>query len=50
MNESSEKIQLYRHDLKRFENLRLFVKQRYCEAIDYREHEPKIQKILDMHI
>lgn len=40
----------YREDLKRFENLRKSVKLRYADTVDYREHEPKIKKLLDTHI
>lgn len=40
----------YKADLKRFTNLKAAVKLRYAEAIDYRDYEPKIQKLLDTHI
>ena len=40
----------YREDLKRFEKLRKSVKLRYADTVDYREHEPKIKKLLDTHI
>ena len=40
----------YREDLKRFEKLRKSVKLRYADSVDYREHEPKIKKLLDTHI
>jgi type I restriction enzyme R subunit len=40
----------YKVDLKRFTNLKAAVKLRYAEAIDYRDYEPKIQKLLDTHI
>lgn len=40
----------YRADLKRFHNLKAAVKLRYAEAIDYRDYEPKIKKLLDTHI
>ena len=40
----------YREDLKRFEKLRKSVKLRYADTVDYREHEPKIRKLLDTHI
>jgi type I restriction enzyme, R subunit len=50
MKQSSEALQLFRGDLKRFENLKASVKQRYAEVINYRDFEPKIQKLLDMHI
>lgn len=40
----------YKIDLKRFQNLKAAVKLRYAEAIDYRDYEPKIRKLLDTHI
>jgi len=40
----------YKTDLKRFHNLKAAVKLRYAEAIDYRDYEPKIKKLLDTHI
>ncbi len=40
----------FRADLKRFVNLKAAVKLRYAESIDYRDYEPKIQKLLDTHI
>jgi type I restriction enzyme R subunit len=50
MNTPDAKIAQYRIDLKRFHNLRAAVKLRYAEAIDYRDYEPKIKKLLDTHI
>ncbi|MCS6515066.1 restriction endonuclease subunit R, partial [Burkholderia thailandensis] len=45
-----KKLQSYKNDLKRFTNLKAAVKLRYAEAIDYRDFEPKIKKLLDTHI
>ncbi len=45
-----EKLRQYKNDLKRFQNLKASVKMRYAEAIDYRDYEPKIRKLLDTHI
>lgn len=45
-----DKLQRYKADLKRFHNLKAAVKLRYAEAIDYRDFEPKIKKLLDTHI
>jgi type I restriction enzyme R subunit len=45
-----EKLRRYKSDLKRFQNLKAAVKLRYAEAIDYRDYEPKIKKLLDTHI
>ncbi len=44
------KLSRYKSDLKRFHNLKAAVKLRYAEAIDYRDYEPKIKKLLDTHI
>ena len=44
------RIRAYKADLKRFTNLKAAVKMRYAESIDYRDYEPKIQKLLDTHI
>jgi len=43
-------LRRYKSDLKRFHNLKAAVKLRYAEAIDYRDYEPKIKKLLDTHI
>ena len=45
-----QKLRAYKGDLKRFVNLRAAVKLRYAEAVDYRDFEPRIQKLLDTHI
>ncbi len=50
MKTSDEKLKQYKDDLKRFQNLKSAVKLRYAEAIDYRDYEPKIKKLLDTHI
>jgi type I restriction enzyme R subunit len=44
------KLRAYKGDLKRFVNLKVAVKLRYAESVDYRDFEPRIQKLLDMHI
>lgn len=44
------KVYQYKADLKRFQYLKASVKLRYAEAIDYRDYEPKIKKLLDTHI
>ena len=43
-------LRQYREDLKRLEKLRRSVKLRYADIVDYRDHEPKIKKLLDTHI
>ena len=45
-----QKLQAYKSDLKRFVNLKAAVKLRYAESVDYRDFEPRIQKLLDTHI
>ena len=50
METDGAKLRNYKADLKRFQNLKKSVKQRYAEAIDYRDYEPKIKKLLDTHI
>ena len=50
MGIDEEKLRRYKTDLKRFQNLSASVKLRYAEAIDYREYEPTIKKLLDTHI
>ena len=40
----------YKADFRYFDLLRRSVRQRYAEAVDYREYEPKIRKLLDTHI
>jgi type I restriction enzyme, R subunit len=40
----------YKKDLKRFQHLKASVKLRYADAVDFRDLEPKIQKLLDTHI
>jgi type I restriction enzyme R subunit len=45
-----KRIQTYKDDLKFFHNLRMSVKLRYAEVIDYRDYEDKIRKLLDAHI
>ena len=43
-------IQRYVEDLKYFRNLRFSVKQRYNEAIDYKEYEDQIRNMVDKYI
>ncbi|MBW1803402.1 MAG: type I restriction endonuclease subunit R, partial [Deltaproteobacteria bacterium] len=44
------KIERYRTDLKFFMNLRTSVRRRYAEAVDFKEYEKKIQKLIDTHV
>jgi len=50
METADDKLRRYKDDLRRFRNLRASVKLRYAEAIDYRDYEPRIRKLLDTHI
>lgn len=50
MGIDGQALRRYKDDLKRFQNLKAAVKMRYAEAIDYRDYEPKIKKLLDTHI
>ena len=50
VNTSDAKLDQYKTDLRRFHNLKVAVKLRYAEAIDYQDYEPKIKKLLDTHI
>ncbi|MCI5209924.1 MAG: type I restriction endonuclease subunit R, partial [Candidatus Electrothrix sp. ATG2] len=40
----------YKTDLRKFQALKASVQRRYAEAIDYRDYEPRIKKLLDTHI
>lgn len=51
LTETDEKTLFrYKADLRKFQSLKVSVKLRYAEAIDYRDYEPKIKKLLDTHI
>lgn len=43
-------VEKYIEDLKRFRSLRAAVKQRYNEAVDYREYEDQIRNMVDKYI
>jgi type I restriction enzyme R subunit len=45
-----EKIEKYKADLQFFMNLRTSVRRRYGEAVDFKEYEKKIQKLVDTHV
>jgi type I restriction enzyme, R subunit len=47
---SEQQIRQYKDDLTFFHNLLQSVKMRYAEAIDYRDYEEKIRKLLDEHV
>ena len=43
-------IKTFKNDFRKFQSLKASVKLRYAEAVDYRDYEPKIKKLLDIHI
>ncbi|MBL0128322.1 MAG: type I restriction endonuclease subunit R [Flavobacteriales bacterium] len=45
-----EKVERYRRDAAFFLRLRVSVKMRYSDAIDYRQYEAQVQKLIDTHI
>jgi type I restriction enzyme R subunit len=45
-----QQVETYKRDLRFFHNLRVAVKQRYAEAIDYKDYEQRVRKLLDGHI
>lgn len=45
-----EKIKRYKQHLVFFQKLRVSVKSRYAETIDYKEYEAKVQKLIDTHV
>jgi type I restriction enzyme R subunit len=45
-----ETVARYKKDLKFFQNLRATVSVRYQERVDYSEYEPRIKKLLDVHV
>lgn len=47
---TADKIKQYRDDLKFFSKLRIAVRRRYAEEVDFAEYETKIQKLLDTHL
>lgn len=46
----ANKVEKYKADLKFFMKLRTSVRKRYAEAIDFKEYEPKIQKLVDTYV
>ncbi|HEV7645080.1 MAG TPA: HsdR family type I site-specific deoxyribonuclease [Pyrinomonadaceae bacterium] len=43
-------ITKYKEHLKFFQQLRVSVKARYADTIDYKEYEPRVQKLIDSHV
>ncbi|HUH34946.1 MAG TPA: HsdR family type I site-specific deoxyribonuclease [Moheibacter sp.] len=47
---NDEVIEKYKKDIKFFTQLRIDVKRRYFDDIDFKEYEPQVQKLIDKHI
>lgn len=45
-----EQIARYKRDLGFFQKLRVSVKKRYADSIDYKEYEAKVQKLINTHV
>lgn len=45
-----DKIKQYKKHLAFFQKLRVSVKSRYAESIDYKEYEDKVQKLINAHV
>ena len=45
-----KKIATYKADLRFFMRLRNSVRRRYAEVVDFKEYEPRIQKLVDQHV
>lgn len=46
----NSKVEKYKADLTFFVKLRMAVKRRYAEVVDFKEYEAKIQKLIDTHV
>ncbi len=44
------KVQKYKTDLRFFLKLRASVRKRYAEAVDFKDYETRIQKLIDQHV
>lgn len=45
-----EQLERYKKDLAFFQKLRVSVKKRYADEIDYKEYEAKVQKLINTHV
>ena len=45
-----KRIATYKSDLRFFMRLRNSVSRRYAEVVDFKEYEPRIQKLVDQHV
>ncbi len=44
------RVRKYKDDLKFFMSLRSAVRRRYAEVVDFKEYEPRIQRLLNLHV
>lgn len=49
-NTAEKQVEKYRKDAEFFLALRVSVKRRYSDELDYREYEAQVQKLIDKHI
>ncbi|MEM8566757.1 MAG: type I restriction endonuclease subunit R [Bacteroidota bacterium] len=49
-NTPEQQISKYKQDAKFFLGLRISVKRRYFDDLEYKEYEPQVQKLIDKHI
>ena len=49
-NTPEKTVNLYKKDLRFFQNLRAAVSMRFQERVDFSEYEPKIKKLIDTHV
>ena len=47
---AEELIKRYKRDLTFFQNLKVSVKKRYADEVDYRDYDPKIRKLINTHV
>jgi len=45
-----KRVAKYKADLRFFMRLRVAVRRRYAEVVDFKEYEPRIQKLIDQHV
>lgn len=46
----NDKLERYKKDLAFFQKLRVSIKRRYAEEVDFREYEAKVQKLINTHV
>ncbi|MDR9375148.1 MAG: HsdR family type I site-specific deoxyribonuclease, partial [Schleiferiaceae bacterium] len=49
-NTPEQQVDKYKQDAKFFLGLRVSVKRRYYDDLEYKEYEPQVQKLIDKHI